>query len=365
MARAVQYLRASSGLQACSIEQQEVAIAAYAALRGFDLIDTYSDAAISGLTLKARPALRRLIADVLAPTRRFDVILVYDVSRWGRFQDIDQGAHYEFLCRKAGVAIHYCAEAFENDGSPEANLIKQVRRAMAAEFSRALSKRVRLAKDQVVAKGFVVSAPPFAIQREVIGRDGRARGVLARGEFKASVGLRTRFTPGPPDAVETVRKIFRLYAVTGLSLAALVQQLNAEQAPSPSGAGWTRERLRRVLRNEIYAGVYTYGRRRYRLGVRSTDAEAPPRRTEMALEPIVPRWIFDRAQVLIRLGRRERSDEDMLEDLRDLLKRRGRLDTGLIDNTPSVAKAATYRQRFGSLSAAYNLIGYAGRRAPK
>ncbi len=48
---------------------------------------------------------------------QFKVILVYDVSRWGRFQDVDEAAHYEFLCRSASVPVRYCAEQFENDGS--------------------------------------------------------------------------------------------------------------------------------------------------------------------------------------------------------------------------------------------------------
>lgn len=41
---------------------------------------------------------------------------VYDVSRGGRFQDTDESAHYEFLCRRAEIAVPYCAEQFENDG---------------------------------------------------------------------------------------------------------------------------------------------------------------------------------------------------------------------------------------------------------
>jgi hypothetical protein len=31
-------------------------------------------------------------------------------SRWGRFQDADESAHYEFLCKSAGIPVHYCAE---------------------------------------------------------------------------------------------------------------------------------------------------------------------------------------------------------------------------------------------------------------
>ena len=59
----------------------------------------------------------RLIEDVRSGYADFDHVLVYDVSRWGRFQDVDESAHYEFICKEAGVKVVYCAEQFENDGS--------------------------------------------------------------------------------------------------------------------------------------------------------------------------------------------------------------------------------------------------------
>ena len=60
----------------------------------------------------------------------------YDVSRWGRFQDADESAYYEFVLKKAGVHVHYCAEPFTNDGSLASVLLKAIKRTMAGEFSR-------------------------------------------------------------------------------------------------------------------------------------------------------------------------------------------------------------------------------------
>lgn len=90
----------------------------YAQKHGLNIVGVYEDSGISGLTLRERPALMRLLLDVQKPKRRFDVVLVYDVSRWGRFQDVDESAYHEYLCRRAGVDVRYCAENFENDGSP-------------------------------------------------------------------------------------------------------------------------------------------------------------------------------------------------------------------------------------------------------
>jgi hypothetical protein len=58
------------------------------------------------------------------PNADFSIVLVYDVSRWGRFQDADESAYYEYRCRRAQIAVHYCAEPFQNDGSLTTVLMK-------------------------------------------------------------------------------------------------------------------------------------------------------------------------------------------------------------------------------------------------
>src|SRR5258706_10851736 len=69
--------------------------------------------------------------EVQAAAAKFYAILVYDVSRWGRFQDADEGAYYEHLCSRAGIRVHYCGEQFDNDGSIGSILLKNVKRVMA------------------------------------------------------------------------------------------------------------------------------------------------------------------------------------------------------------------------------------------
>ncbi len=73
------------------------------------------------------------------------MILVYDVNRWGRFQDTDESAYYEFLCRRANLRVEYCAEPFNNDGGALAAIVKNIKRVMAAEYSREQSVRVHRA----------------------------------------------------------------------------------------------------------------------------------------------------------------------------------------------------------------------------
>jgi hypothetical protein len=133
--KAAQYVRMSTEHQRYSITNQIATNAEYAAVRGMQIVRTYADEGKSGLRLKGRAGLNQLISDVRSGRPDFTNLLVYDVSRWGRFQDADEGAYYEFLCKQAGIAVHYCAELFENDGSLSATIIKGLKRAMAGEFT--------------------------------------------------------------------------------------------------------------------------------------------------------------------------------------------------------------------------------------
>lgn len=111
----------------------------YAKRRGLQIVREYSDEGKSGLNIQGRDSLAQMIRDVQAGEAEYTCILVYDISRWGRFQDADESAYYEYVCRQAGVSVHYCAEQFENDGSPASTIIKSVKRSMAGEYSRELS----------------------------------------------------------------------------------------------------------------------------------------------------------------------------------------------------------------------------------
>ena len=94
---AAQYVRMSTEHQQYSLDNQRLAIQDYANAGGFSVVRTNTDGAKSGVVLKRRNGLRQLLQDVMGGKPGYEAILVYDVSRWGRFQDADEAAHYEFL----------------------------------------------------------------------------------------------------------------------------------------------------------------------------------------------------------------------------------------------------------------------------
>jgi len=52
-----------------------------------------------------------------------------------------KGAYYEFIVENSGIQVLYCAEQFENDGSLSSTILKNLKRAMAGEFSRNFPSR--------------------------------------------------------------------------------------------------------------------------------------------------------------------------------------------------------------------------------
>ena len=180
---AAQYIRMSTEHQQYSTENQADVIREYAQRRGFGIVKTYADEGKSGLRIEGRDALRQMITDVESGEPGYEAILVYDVSRWGRFQDSDESAYYEYICKRAGIRVLYCAEQFENDGSPSSTIIKSVKRAMAGEYSRELSSKVFKGQCRLIELGYRQGGPPgFGLRRMLVDMEGKPKGVLKRGE---------------------------------------------------------------------------------------------------------------------------------------------------------------------------------------
>ena len=127
-----------------------------------------------------------MIADVESGDAKFNMILVLDVTRWGRFQDADESAYYEYICRRAGIDVQYVAEQFENDGSPVSTIVKGVKRAIAGEYSRELSGKVFAGQCRLIEMGFKQGgAAGFGLRRMLIDEHGNRKAELKRGEHKS------------------------------------------------------------------------------------------------------------------------------------------------------------------------------------
>jgi DNA invertase Pin-like site-specific DNA recombinase len=361
---AAQYLRMSTEHQQYSLDNQSAAIQKYAEGHGFTVVRTYSDPAKSGLFLKNRRGLRDLLQDVTGGSTDFKVILVYDVSRWGRFQDADEAAHYEFLCKSAGVPIHYCAETFVNDSSLPSSIMKALKRAMAGEYSRELGVKVIDGQKRLAKLGFKQGGiPGYGFRRMLVSENRTPKQLLAHGEMKSISTDRVVLVPGPACEIEEVREMFRKYTVDRLSVNAIAHDLNQRGVPSIKDKRWTHSVVASLLSHSKYIGCNVFNRTTGRLGTASvavptSDWVICPGAHEVIVEP----RMFALAKEIRARRTIRKTNEQLLEGLRSLLAARGRLSNQIIDESVEMPSSRTFGYRFGGLRRACELIGYDWRR---
>ncbi len=113
-----------------------------------------------------------------------------------------------YICKRAGIAVHYCAEQFENDGSIGSSIIKTVKRAMAGEYSRELSvKGVRrpVAPDPAWLSA-KAARPASVCAGSWSTRMARRRQNSARGEHKSITTDRVILVPWPRTSSRSSEK---------------------------------------------------------------------------------------------------------------------------------------------------------------
>jgi len=356
---AAQYLRMSTEHQQYSLDNQQATIKRYADQQGLAVLQTYTDAAKSGVGLRHRSGLRQLLRDVMSGRSVYKIILVYDVSRWGRFEGIFEGAHYEFVCKSGGVPFHYCAESFTNDGSTPNSLMKALKRSMAGEYSRELGTRVLAGQKRLAKLGFKQGGMPgYGLQRMLVTPDGKPKQRLSFGEHKNIATDRVILVPGPPNEVQHVHDIYRMLIGEKRSVYSIANELNRRGVPYLNGGHWDSLAVYRVLTHPKYMGCHVFGRTASRLLTPRVDKPTSEWVvTPGAYAPIVDSATFMEAQRVLFERTINKSDAAILEGLGSLLAGKGRLSLALIQES-DLPSPSTYRKRFGSLRRAYELIGY-------
>ena len=358
--RAAEYVRMSTEHQKYSTDNQSAEIRAYAARRGFEIVRTYADEGKSGLRIDGRDSFQQLLSDIQSGTADFEAILVYDVSRWGRFQDPNEASHYVWLCKSAGISIHYCAEQVENDGSMGSSIVTTVKQVMAGEYSRELSIKVFKGQCRLITLGYRQGgAPGFGLRRMLVDEHGIQKGLLDRGEHKSIATDRVVLVEGPDEEVAIVREIYRQFVEDQRSERHIADWLNAQGIMSDLKRPWSRSAVHQILINEKYAGHNVWGRTSFKLKtkhVRNDPSEWI--RHDSAFPAIVPQALFDAARLIIDQRSQRLSDDEMLALLADILAKNGSLSGLIIDECEDGPSSSAYQSRFGSLLRAYSLVGY-------
>lgn len=359
--RAAIYLRMSTERQVYSPDHQRRKIMEHANSLGLVIVAEYLDVGKSGLTIKCRPELRRLLADALSGAATFSSILVYDVSRWGRFQDVDESAHYEYICRSAGVRVIYCAEQFADDSSPLAALLKGVKRSMAAEFSRELSAKVFAAQCRFITLGFKQGGTAgYGLRRAVVAEDLTVTRLLQFGERKSIGADRVVFVPGPSAEIAVLHDIYRWYVVDRLGETAISEKLNRAGIGSEFGRPWTPWLVHSILTNEKYLGALVFNRGSHKL--QREAVRNPPEswiRKDAAFDALISRDMFERARKERQRRARKLTGDEMLSVVRKVFATNSKVTAKLLTSASTSTFPKSLARHFGSLTAAYETAGIA------
>jgi hypothetical protein len=237
-----------------------------------------------------------------------------------------------------------------------------VKRVAAADFSRQLSKKVFLGQSHGASLGFWQGAPPgYGLRRLMLDDKGTPKAVLEDGQRKSLKTDRVILVPGPRFEVETIRRIFTSFAIKKKTRTEIATELNAEGIYNARGRPWMTQTIDIVLRNEKYIGHNVYNRGSVKLGgKRVENSREMWIRRDNAFEAIVRPDLFSKAQkVLSDLENgRELTDQELLDRLTALWRRKGHLTTQIMQAAKNVPDWTVYARRFRSIMNAYRRIGF-------
>jgi DNA invertase Pin-like site-specific DNA recombinase len=358
--KAAQYVRMSTDQQPLSIDTQKAALQAYAEKHNFEIVSTYADEARSGVKLLGRGGMQKLLKDVMDAACGFKAILVLDVSRWGRFQDVDESAYYEYHCRKNGVDVIYIAETFGGTHStPFDAVMKQLKRTMAAEYSRELGVKARAGQVTAVSLGYATGQLPcIGYRREAVSADGGECRPLGLHERKPRITDRVRWVLGPDYETEAIRWIFAEYANTKSTIRDIVGTLHTICVTSYRGERITEYMVRNLLSCEVVTGIFSWGTRTRRSSATNISRMTEPVRNLTMVPPLVDQETWNLTQTKLRqtahLYKNGLDRQEMLDKLRKALKLIPLLSRSQFGPN-GLPHIATYRKHFGSMTEAYRL----------
>jgi len=355
---ATYYRHSAEDKQEFSISVQREEIYKFAKKHHITIIKEFEDAGKSGLSAK-RSGFEKL--HEFAQKEKFDYVLVFDVTRWGRFQDTDESAYYEVLMKREGKRVIYIDKGFINDEHPlVSSLIKSIDRYMAADYSKKLSEKVFLGSKKIASLGFSVGGTaPYGLRRLLLDANKKPVRILKDGERKSIDNERVTFTLGDEKEVTVIRRIFELFANEKQDKRTIANMLNKEGLRSSKGKLWDVKKIHDILRNENYAGTKVYNKTTKKL---KSPSRKNPRdqwvTCKNAFDPIIPQELFSRASEELERMKLRYTTQKLLEELQKIHDKYKRITSDLINNWKDTGCAGTYGRRFVSLYNAYIKVDY-------
>lgn len=177
---------------------------------------------------------------------------------------------------------------------------------------------------RLVKKGFRAgSVPGYGFRRMLVSPDGNRKQELPSGERKSIATDRVILVPGPPEEVFWVSEIYRMF-INGRSFVEIAVELNEKQVSFTSGRRWSDWAVKRILTHPKYKGTAVYNRTTEKLNSKARKLpESDWILIPNAFEPLVDTKLFEEVQETVRRKYWNRSNEDLLEQLKSIFKAHG------------------------------------------
>jgi DNA invertase Pin-like site-specific DNA recombinase len=357
--RAVAYYRHSAqDRQENSVAIQQEHVQKWAQENHVEIIQEFADRGKSGLTAEGRDAFNDMMENWVKQRDDFQFVLCLDVSRWGRFQDIDLSATYSAECKRHGKQVIYTTLGMPKPNDQLYQVYVQFERFRAAQYSKELSIKVFPGCIKIAQQGYWVGGPPpYALQRLLLDEARKPVQILAPGQRKSIQNQRVALARGDELQVATVQRIFRGFTQTLRSMEDIAETLNRDGIRSPGGRTWDRSKIRRILLSELYVGTLVYNKTTKKL---KTPKRQNPKgdwiRTAGAFEPLVERSVFDEAQRILTQAALRYTPEFMLEQLQRVLVEHECFRPAMLRADAAAPSPTTYAKHFASLDAAYQQV---------
>lgn len=357
--RAIAYYRHSAqDRQENSISIQQDQVRPWAENNNVEIIHEFMDPGKSGLTAEGRPGFQDMMENWVKNRTDFQYILCLDVSRWGRFQDIDLSAQYSAECRKCGKEVIYTTLGKPRENDPLYPVYVQFERYRAAQYSRELSDKVFRGCVKIAQQGYWPGGKPrYGFRRLLLNEARQPVHLLEPGERKSIQNQRVTLALGDEREVAVVRRIFREFTDGGQHEQAIADGLNRDGIPSPGGSTWDGGKVRDILMDERYTGTMVYNRTTQKL---KTPSRPNPKeqwiRTPESFQRLIEPAVFARAQQIFSDRAKRYTPAYMLKQLESLLQVHGIVRASLVRAAPDMPSPSTYVKHFGSLDSAFQQL---------
>ncbi|MBZ5614699.1 MAG: recombinase family protein [Acidobacteriia bacterium] len=214
-----------------------------------------ADSGITGQSMVGRDGLNDLIRLAKTAPRPFDIILIDDSSRLGRY--LPDVLKVTDVLDNYGVSLYFAAQGLDSR-QPGFRQIFTLHGMMNEQYVFGLRDKVHRGQRGRVLNGYVPGGKCYGY-RNVPVEDPNRRGEYGR---PAVIGVLQQIIP---EEKAVIVRIFEMYAA-GASYADIAKTLNAEGILSPQAPhkgkirAWCPSAIREMLLNEKYRGVVVWNR---------------------------------------------------------------------------------------------------------